>query len=726
MACKMILLAVLALKATALQVRTEAEAELELGNPAVQKVVNMLREMQKEVEKEGEEEAKIFDKALCACEGGEEHLKKVIAHSGSEVARLTSEIDADTAEKAKLKAELAAHKQDQASSTKSLEEATNLRQKEAKKWQDDDMMNRFSINSITQAVRLFEKEGSAAAFVQANPKSKDFRRVVEVSRFLTPTKREKVLEFLDAGSAGSFNTAETSAGVSQIIGILKGMKDEITKNTAEAKTEEGQAVDDFNGMKEAKLEHLGTLMQTIADKTKRSGHLAKKIIDDKINKNQQENENQNAINYLSNMAEECATKSKERDTRATMRANEVEAIGQAIAILTNDEARDSFKATGQMLQLTKLRPTADFEALVEVSKNTAAKPHKGLLLAQGPDGMEMGSMAEKVVDHMITNMVEVLHNDDVNDEHKKEWCANETEAYYQLNQEKTRLAAQLTASIEETSTQLEETKDQIKFLEESIATLDKEVTTATAQRKTEHTEFVNTFATMETARRLIDKAGTRLQQFYNPEHSDKKEKGHFEHRDTSDDYKNPAFLQVRSVQHVAPAEIPDTPTEYKKSGKGNGVIGLMNEIKAEMTVDMRESEVDEKYSAKDYVRQMHDAVEDRAANVKALHSQQSVKAQQEEKIMNDKESRRLTVKELEDIALYMIQLKNECDFLLANFDNRHGARIEEEVGLETAETIVTNAEPPSHGDTAHQFETEDNKAEVDEHFPDRPMPVLAA
>merc|ERR1719162_2646765 len=118
------------------------------------------------------------------------------------------------------------------------------------------------------------------------------------------------LEFLDAGSAGSFNTAETSAGVSQIIGILKGMKDEITKNTAEAKAEEEQAVNDFNGMKEAKLEHLGTLMQTIADKSKRKGHLGKKIIDDKINKNRQENEFQNSQNYLANMAEECATKSQ--------------------------------------------------------------------------------------------------------------------------------------------------------------------------------------------------------------------------------------------------------------------------------------------------------------------------------------------------------------------------------------------------------------------------------
>merc|ERR1719456_1363766 len=39
---------------------------------------------------------------------------------------------------------------------------------------------------------------------------------------------------------------------------------------------------------------------------------------------------------------------------------------------------------------------------------------------------------------------------------------------------------------------------------------------ATEQRKNEHTEFVNSFATMDTARRLIDKAATRLKKFYSP------------------------------------------------------------------------------------------------------------------------------------------------------------------------------------------------------------------
>jgi len=90
----------------------------------------------------------------------------------------------------------------------------------------------------------------------------------------------------------------------------------------------------------------------------------------------------------------------------------------------------------------------------------------------------------------------------------------------------------------------------------------------------------------------------------------------------------------------------------------------------------------------------------------------------------DKETLRLTLEELEDIGVYLVQLHQECDFLMKNFDNRHGARVDEEVGLEGAETIVTHETPPSHTDTAEQFDEEHSKKQVDEHFPDGPMPKV--
>jgi len=504
--------------------------------------------------------------------------------------------------------------------------------------------------------------------------------------------------------------------------------------------EEHQSKEDFKEMKATKLEHLGVLEETIADKGKRVGDLRLSIAQDHDALLDSETELLNSKNYLANLDEECASKKKMRDMRAKMKTDEIAAVGEAIAILNDDSARDTLKSAlpgaAAFISQAAKQPVQDFEALVETKhqqvtvtnqKEVTVAPHK-LLLAQKQgkdpkDATEFADDAGKVVHFMINNMVEVLHNDDVNDEHKKDFCANETESYYQLEQEKLHDVKMLSASIDKNTGELKMVEADIKMLEEQIYTLDKEVSLATAIRKKEHTEFVNTFATMDTARRLIDKAANRLQKFYNPKQAEMKAKGAFEtllQKKSSEEHAHAA----KGKGKVAPPEMVATPGEYEKSPGGNRIIGMMNEIKAEMTADMREAETDEKYSAKDYVRQMKDAVEDRAAAVKMLHEKQATKAKLEEKIMQDKELRVLTLKEIEEINLYQIQLHSECDFLLRNFDARHGARVEEEVGLESAETIVTHEQPPGHADTAEVYEEEHSKKQVEEHFPDQEMPEL--
>merc|ERR1719161_2810169 len=74
----------------------------------------------------------------------------------------------------------------------------------------------------------------------------------------------------------------------------------------------------------------------------------------------------------------------------------------------------------------------------------------------------------------------------------------------------------LVASIEELSDGITSITSEIKTLQSNIRTTDMEVALATEQRKKEHQEFVDTLATSDTARRLIDKAANRLAKFYSP------------------------------------------------------------------------------------------------------------------------------------------------------------------------------------------------------------------
>merc|ERR1719160_1026006 len=266
-------------------------------------------------------------------------------------------------------------------------------------------MNKFAIDAITQALRLFEKEGSAASFVQSQTQqAKNFRRIIEVSRFISATNREKVLEFLDQGSELPPGVkAEMSSGVAQILGVLKGMKDEMIANGKDMVNEEHREKEDFKAMKAAKLEHLGVLEQTIADKSKRAGDLRLSIAQDHDALLDSETELLDSKNYLANLDSECATKKKMRDMRAKMKADEIAAVGEAIAILNDDDARDASKAALGLISKGAKKPAQDFEALVETkhekkevavaAKEISVAPHK-LLLAQKEEPKDATEFAD--------------------------------------------------------------------------------------------------------------------------------------------------------------------------------------------------------------------------------------------------------------------------------------------------------------------------------------------
>merc|ERR1719235_1804225 len=156
---------------------------------------------------------------------------------------------------------------------------------------------------------------------------------------------------------------------------------------------------------------------------------------------------------------------------------------------------------------------------------------------------------------------------------------------------------------------------------------------------------------------------------------------------------------------VDPIVLPETPKTYEKKESG-GVMGLMNEFKTDLKTDMTEAETSEKFQAKDYVRIMEEAHESRKQDVKSLHDKEAAKAALDQQLADNKAKLALTNDELHNLELYIVQLHTECDFLVRNFEARHEGRVDEETGLEEAETIVTEEEPPSHKDIEKRYAEE--------------------
>merc|ERR1719217_1342564 len=371
---------------------------------------------------------------------------------------------------------------------------------------------------------------------------------------------------------------------------------------------------------------------------------------------------------------------KNKAMRQKMRSEEIAAISEAIKIINDDDALETF-SKAKSATFVQQRKTYDAFLQIGSTHQTHRTASRGMLklvsahkTAEEPAEDDTMAQVEKMVTSMIGGMVKNLHEEDVNDEIKKTWCANETEVNEGLKASKTTEKEQLTASMEEMDDSISTLVEEIKALGASIAATDKEVHELTVQRKAEHQEFVDSLSTLATAQRLIGKAILRLEKFYSPEASAKKAAAakeaalkkaglalllksstnpntlairREELRLGGSDFDS--FVQTSSKvtlrikesdavavsQAVSPVSLPDVPGTYVKKESG-GVIGLMNEFKTEMKTEMTEAEVEEKHAAEDYTRIMEDAKMSRSQDVKSLNDKQRAKAQLDESFVDAK------------------------------------------------------------------------------------------
>lgn len=597
----------------------------------------------------------------------------------------------------------------------------------------------------------------------AERKMERLRRFVEVTKYIDNDARSEVLAFMEEGQ-GAEQTQSTQ-GAGEILGILKNMKDEMEKDLKEMQDEDAKAHNGFNDLKAAKQEEISINEKSVIEKEKRIGAIALELSEGTHALEDAKEELANAQKFKATMKEQCASMEEQKAAREKARKEEIKAISEAITILNDDEALETFsKAKGGAAFAQQ--PRATYDALLQlmhshrssrvVHRHHLQTAHVALVALNQkllPHEATAGAPpAEKLVVHMIDEMVAVMHDEDVGDEHKKEWCANETEVSHRIETEKKDLIEKTSTEISEQEDELATTVAEIKALTEKIAALDKMVHETTEDRKAQHQEFVDMFATSATAIRLVQKAITRLEKFYSPDKYAKEKKavedaalakaglglvqnkprerantllvqrllpGGFD-----------AFLQRRSQSTslskfklavrdgVDPIVLPETPKGAHEKQESGGVIALMTEFMNDLKMEMTEAETSEKFNSKEYVRIMSEAQESRAQDVKSVNAKKSTKATLDEKLVQNKAVLALTEEELHNLELYLVQIHTECDFLMRNFENRHENRVDGETGLEEAETIVTHAEMPDHKEIEGRFEAEKTDDDVDEHFPD--------
>mmetsp|Transcript_115964 Transcript_115964/g.237110 ORF Transcript_115964/g.237110 Transcript_115964/m.237110 type:complete len:733 (-) Transcript_115964:88-2286(-) len=693
----------------------QQEAALAAANP-IRKVVTMLQAMQTKVSEEGEKEKELYEKFMCYCKNSGGDLKASISAAETKAPALTTEIEEAEALHAQTSEELKTAQADREAAKAAMAEATGIREKEAAAYASEKGEADANIGALMKAVAALEK-GMAAGFLQTNA-AQILKRFLQAKQDMSSDDRQNVLAFLEGTHDGTGYVPQGG----EIVGILKQMGDEMNKGLAEATAAEEAAIQDYEGLMEAKTHEIKALTASIETKTRKVGELAMEIAEKKNELGDTQEALEEDKKFLADLEKGCSTKTAEWEERTQTRSDELAALAETIKVLNDDDALDLFKKTlpgsaSSFMQLetrsaTSVRMSA--RAQLQAVRRTIPGDRPRLdLIALALRGKKIGF--SKVLE-MIDAMVATLKKEQTDDDSKKTYCGAQFDLSDDKKKDLERALADSEAAIASTTDNIATLKEEIAALQAGIKALDKSVAEATEQRKNEHEAFSELMASDSAAKELLGFAKNRLNKFYNPKLYKPPPKRELSREDrivvnmggTAPPTTTPGgiagtgitvFAEVSAHEHrrsngqVAPPPPPETFGAYTtKSAENTGVLAMIDLLVKDLTKEMTEAETEEKDAQSDYEAMMTDSAEKRTADSKSVAAKESAKADLEGALEQHTDDKASTSKDLTATLEYIQSLHAECDWLLQYFDARKDARTSEIDSLGQAKAVLSGAD----------------------------------
>jgi len=560
-----------------------------------------------------------------------------------------------------------------------MAEATSLREKEAASYDAEATELKTNIAAMNKAITAVEN-GMAGQFLQTDQAS-ILKKLALQSDSMLEADREELTSFLSGQNDDSESYAPSSGGIT---GILKEMESTMAKSLAESTASETAAKDTYDQLMAAKNKEVGALTKAIEQKSVRIGALGIEIVQMKDDLSDTEEALYEDKKFLAGLDENCATKEKEWAGIVKTRNQELLALADTIKILNDDDALELFKKTlpgssAAFLQMGQKGLKKKAIALL------THKPDKRLdFIVLYLKGKNAGF--EKVI-KMIDDMVALLKEEGIDDEHKKEYCTLQFDFTDDKKKELERSVSDLETAIEDAKEGIAQLKIDIEALDDGIKALDKSVAEATEQRKEENSDYTELLASNSAAKEILKFAKNRLNKFYNPKLYKAAAALQVSKHSNS-------FVQLSSHKNVAdPGPAPEAPGAYKKkSEEGGGVIAMIDTIVADIDKEITESQAEETNSQEEYETLMSDSAEKRALDSKTLTEKAGVKANTEAELARKTGEHKSTLKELMATEEYIGALHAECDWLLKYFDMRKEARTGEIDSLNKAKAVLSGAD----------------------------------
>lgn len=622
----------------------------------VEKVVNLLKDMQKEVQDEGKAEATSYDEFACFCQETTGTKAEAITSGKTQIDSFSATIAEDTAQLNSDQTEL----QERKAKQEGLEADKAAKESECEK---DELEYKQSAASLSKALKALKNaidalEGSkpaAAALVQLKESDS-----AEVSALATAVSmlQQKVDPLNPEYKFFSQPIINTMTELQKEFG---GKKTELDAEWTKTKNNCDESIKDFGTRIGTNSDAMGNLDTSIeglkgsVSQARQDLVLAQSALkDDKL--------------YLKDLTERCEKRANDWDQRSAMRSDELTALEKALNILMKSVSGLDEEVNKRAL--LQGNTTGKVAAAVSVAKALSFFQNSGVVSAVGAHDHEQAAAqarAEKVqallrgegqrlrstalvalafdlkadpftkVKDMIQNLIERLLAEATGEAKKEHYCREQLATAEKDRDYRLEDAKKLNVALAGLESKKDELETEIDVLAQDIETLNDNLNKSTELRKTEHEQNMDSITKAKEGLAAVTEAIVILKTFY------KQAAG-----------AGASMLQASPVDEDTSG--PGFEGSYTgKQERSKGVIGMLEVIKSDFQRTVSKTTEAEEQAAADQVKF------DRTSKVDLASKEKKSELDQEDLVTTSNEIEQ----KMEDLKTQMTLVDNALEKLEA-------------------------------------------------------------
>jgi len=460
----------------------------------IEKTLQLLSDLQAKVVKDGEVEAKNYEEFSDYC-----HDESMDTQFAIKTGKSASERASATVAESSARIEGAATKIEELAATIGTEQAdlasaTKIREHEAADFVKMDADLAETVDMITRAHGIIEREMNKGAFVQGGSLTMITGALQEVMNAAAITSGDKAkvqalmqVDDLDLQPAGA---PDPAAYKSQSGGIVQTLEDMLEKSKAqrgEGQKAEMNAKFNFDMLKQ-KLEDSmanGDKVMSETKKAKAQAEEDKAVAEGELaTANEGTKDDETKLNDLQS---ECMMRSEEFETSQKERKGELEALGKAKSIL-EEKTGGASDRTYSFIQLessavAKASTKQDrVVAMIQGLSKDQQAPELAQLAQRIQSAQLMGADPFAKVKGMISEMIEKLVAEAAKEASHKAFCDKEMSETKAKREDKQEEVDDLQTKIDKGTAKIAKLHEEVATLESELATIAKAQSEATAMR----------------------------------------------------------------------------------------------------------------------------------------------------------------------------------------------------------------------------------------------------